>query len=268
MIIQQFNSGLGNQMFQYVFFRQLQKHHPEVRVKADLTWFDWNQVHQGYELERLFGIHLPKADPWEIALASGQFPHTVKGYRYINRILRIFDKGYIGRHVRDEMSPDDMISYDTGRHLYATGFYISERYYRDNLEEIRDVFAFPESELESSSVMVHNIRSVTGVSVHVRRGDYLDPIYKDRNHPSVKKLTDIWSRHMDKFTDFKEEYREQFTEAIAIGGGTYARHIPNTIAFGTQTPWIEDRCHQANESVAVNDFIEWVNIIKEYIETA
>ena len=96
----------------------------------------------------------------------------------------------------------------------------------------------------------------------------MDPIYKDRNHPSVKKLTDIWSRHMDKFTDFKEEYREQFTEAIAIGGGTYARHIPNTIAFGTQTPWIEDRCHQANESVAVNDFIEWVNIIKEYIETA
>ena len=219
MIIQQFNSGLGNQMFQYVFFRQLQKHHPEVRVKADLTWFDWNQVHQGYELERLFGIQLPKADPWEIALASGQFPHTVKGYRYINRILRVFDKEYIRHHVLDEMSTDDMISYDTGRHLYATGFYISEKYYRDDLEEIRDVFAFPESELESSSVMVHNIRSVTGVSLHVRRGDYLDPIYKDKfdllgeayYREAVSRMRELYGTpHFFIFSDDKDFISEAF----------------------------------------------------------
>ena len=54
MIIQQFNSGLGNQMFQYVFFRSLLKEHPEARIRADLTWFAWNDVHQGYELKKLF----------------------------------------------------------------------------------------------------------------------------------------------------------------------------------------------------------------------
>ncbi|MBO5552091.1 MAG: hypothetical protein J5966_09045, partial [Lachnospiraceae bacterium] len=74
MIIQQFNSGLGNQMFQYAFFRLLKKYHPETEVKADLTWFSWNDVHQGYELKKLFGITLPEAAPLEIAMTSGQLP--------------------------------------------------------------------------------------------------------------------------------------------------------------------------------------------------
>ncbi len=180
MIVQQFNSGLGNQMFQYVFFRLLQKHHPELRIKADLTWFCWNDVHQGYELQKLFGIKLPEADPWEIAVTSGQFPHTVKGHRYINRILRIFDGRYTESHCIDEMTYKDMISYDGTRHAYLTGFFISEQYYRDDLEDIRKVYVFPEEELESSTVMRHNIESTESVSVHVRRGDYLDPVYKDK----------------------------------------------------------------------------------------
>ena len=96
----------------------------------------------------------------------------------------------------------------------------------------------------------------------------MESIYKDKNSSSIRKLTSIWESHMDKFTGFKEEYRKLYTEAIAIGGGTYARHIPNTIAFGPQAPWHEDQCHQANESVAVSDFIEWISVIREYIERA
>ncbi|MCR5746921.1 MAG: alpha-1,2-fucosyltransferase [Lachnospiraceae bacterium] len=180
MIVQQFNSGLGNQMFQYVFFRLLKKHHPELRIKADLTWFSWNDVHQGYELKKIFGIVLPEADPWEIAITSGQFPHTIRGYRYINRVLRIFDSEYIDRHCIDEMSYKEMTGYDGSEHAYLTGFYISEQYYKEDLDEIRQVFSFPEDELESSTVMRHNIESVEAVSIHVRRGDYLDPVYKDR----------------------------------------------------------------------------------------
>lgn len=93
----------------------------------------------------------------------------------------------------------------------------------------------------------------------------MESIYKDKDSASIRKLTSIWESHMDKFTGFKEEYRKQYTEAVAIGGGTYARHIPNTVAFGVQTPWSEDQCHQANECIPVSDFIQWKEIIKEYI---
>ena len=81
----------------------------------------------------------------------------------------------------------------------------------------------------------------------------------------VRKLTYIWERHMDKFAGFKEEYRRIHTEPKAVGVGTYARHIPNTIAFGIQAPWQTDQCHQADEHVAVKDFQQWIEIIKEYI---
>lgn len=96
----------------------------------------------------------------------------------------------------------------------------------------------------------------------------MDSIYMDKNSEQILALTKIWSRHIDKFTDFKEEYRAQYTDAIAVGGGTYARHIPNTVAFGVETPWQEDQCHQANEHVTVNDYIQWIEIIKEFIENA
>ncbi len=180
MIVQQFNSGLGNQMFQYVFFRSVMKHHPEVRVRADLTWFDWNDVHQGYELNKLFGISLPEAGPGEILIASGQLPLTFPAARYLNRVLRVFDKDYIREHCVDEMPLKEMAGFDTRQNLYLTGFYISEKNYKDDLEDIRRIFTFNKDDTASSSVMAHHIQSAESVSVHVRRGDYLDPVYKDK----------------------------------------------------------------------------------------
>ncbi len=55
MIVIRFTSGLGNQMFQYNFYRLLKEYYKEVPVKADLTWFYANDDHHGYELQRIFG---------------------------------------------------------------------------------------------------------------------------------------------------------------------------------------------------------------------
>ena len=93
----------------------------------------------------------------------------------------------------------------------------------------------------------------------------LAPLSVDKNSEEVRKLTAIWERHIDKFTGFNEEYRQLHLKPKAVGVGTYARHIPNTIAFGIQAPWHTDQCHQANEHVAVSDFLQWIAIIKEFI---
>jgi succinyl-diaminopimelate desuccinylase len=44
-------------------------------------------------------------------------------------------------------------------------------------------------------------------------------------------------------------------EPIAIGGGTYAKHLANTIAFGPQFPDQPDLCHQADEYIALDDLV-------------
>ena len=64
MKIVKFLGGLGNQMFQYAFYLSLQQYFK--KVKADLTGFDNYDLHQGYELEKVFGILVEQASPLEL----------------------------------------------------------------------------------------------------------------------------------------------------------------------------------------------------------
>ena len=93
----------------------------------------------------------------------------------------------------------------------------------------------------------------------------MNPLFKSKDLPEISLLTDIWKNNMSSYSGFKPEYLSEFTEPIAIGGGTYARHMPNTIAFGIQTPWQEDQCHQANECRALKDFETDIKVLTEAI---
>lgn len=94
----------------------------------------------------------------------------------------------------------------------------------------------------------------------------MDPVCKDRNAPEIKILTDIWKENMYKYSGFEDSYLERYSAPLAIGGGTYARHIPNTIAFGLQAPWHEDVCHQANESRLLADFEADIDVLTEAVK--
>ena len=102
-----------------------------------------------------------------------------------------------------------------------------------------------------------------GLSVKVLND--MKPLIKDKDAKQVKILTDVWKENMHLYDGFVEEYRETHAEPIAIGGGTYARHIPNTIAFGLQAPWAKDQCHQANESRSLNDIETDIKVLSEAI---
>lgn len=45
-------SGLGNQMFQYALYRQLEYMGQDVRL--DVSYINKNQEHNGYELDKVF----------------------------------------------------------------------------------------------------------------------------------------------------------------------------------------------------------------------
>ena len=47
---------------------------------------------------------------------------------------------------------------------------------------------------------------------------------------------------------------------IAIGGGTYSRMMPNTVAFGPVFPWEEDRCHIADECINIESMMKATRI--------
>ncbi|MBR5375944.1 MAG: alpha-1,2-fucosyltransferase [Lachnospiraceae bacterium] len=175
MILLRFCSGLGNQMFQYCFYRYLQDVYGRENVKADLTWFDWHQEHQGFELEKIFGIKPEKASRREVLRVSGRLPQDFPCAYYVNRSIRLFTEEKRKPYILDEIERSRVL--DKGKDWYLTGYYISQEYYCDRLEEIKDYFIFPDEEKMGLQDLALKIRESTSVSVHVRRGDYLSPVY-------------------------------------------------------------------------------------------
>ena len=132
MIIVRLTSGLGNQMFQYSFYRFLKEKYGDTQVKADLTWFYANNDHHGYELQRIFGavggsaFAVEEASKREIFRVTGLVPNirqpesmlTVGGYgrhtdgqagkfeafrRYPNRIIREFTQKKREPYIIDQL---------------------------------------------------------------------------------------------------------------------------------------------------------------------
>lgn len=69
-----------------------------------------------------------------------------------------------------------------------------------------------------------------------------EPLYVDKDSFLVTKLVDIFN----KVTCRKKD-------AIAIGGGTYARAFENCIAYGITMPGEPDMCHQVDEFIKLDN---------------
>jgi succinyl-diaminopimelate desuccinylase len=76
--------------------------------------------------------------------------------------------------------------------------------------------------------------------------DMLDqhPLYFPKDHYLIKTLQKV----------YKEQTGLEPT-LLAIGGGTYAKEMPNIVAFGPILPGKPDLDHQANEYIDIEDLI-------------
>ena len=59
---------------------------------------------------------------------------------------------------------------------------------------------------------------------------------------------------------YKQETNDLEHGPITIGGGTYAKHCENTVAFGAMFPGRESVMHQPNEYMPVDDIIKSAEI--------
>jgi succinyl-diaminopimelate desuccinylase len=85
---------------------------------------------------------------------------------------------------------------------------------------------------------------INGTGIRVENMQHQGPLYFKEDHPLIKTLQKV--------------YREQTGDEpklLAIGGGTYAKEMPNIVAFGPIFPGKPDLDHQANEYIEVEDLI-------------
>ena len=161
MIIVRFIGGLGNQMFQYSFYKYLEA--LNVIVKADITDFENYKLHR-FELETVFKLDYDKASTKEISKvkdASLKIPSRIR--------RKIF-----GQNKSHIYQSDFSLNVLGGKeNLYLDGFWQTDKFMHTDLRKIQRNFVFKLPPTKKNAVIIDEMRKSNSVSIHVRRGDYL-----------------------------------------------------------------------------------------------
>ncbi len=181
MVIVRAMGGLGNQLQQYALYRKLE--HMGKDARLDISWFH-NKALQasmpaGRELELNY-LNLP--------------PYRVASEEEIRAILgRLWEEpenmvAKAKRKLRPASNPafEESDLYHpqifSMEDKYLVGYWACEKYYADILGILREDISFPESSDGSlqrrNEEAARRMEETPSVSVHVRRGDYLDDINK------------------------------------------------------------------------------------------
>ena len=164
MIIIQMSGGLGNQMFQYALYLKLKKLGREVKFDSTSSYIRDNArpIHLA-----VFNIQYPAATKEEL------IEMTDSSMLLKDRIRRKL-KGSKSKEYREEGFGYDPVVL-TQDPAYLVGTFQSELYFQDMKEQIREAFRFDQSVMQQETLaMKDTIKSTTSVSIHVRRGDYLN----------------------------------------------------------------------------------------------
>lgn len=178
MIIIQIAGGLGNQMQQYSLYRKLISMGRE--VKLDLSWFN-EDVQKNMLAKREFELPLFKGLPYEVCTDKerDRFMNLTEMQKITGKVMKklgLIDTSNPNVFEESKMYDDRVFALED---KYVTGYFACQKYYGDIMPQLRDLFVFPDNsdpEMgELNDELARKMDSENSVSVHIRRGDYLDP---------------------------------------------------------------------------------------------
>ncbi|MES2133275.1 MAG: alpha-1,2-fucosyltransferase [Bacteroidota bacterium] len=183
MIVTRLIGGLGNQMFQYAAGKALALKHG-VDVKADLSELNrdaegkYTQRH--YELT-IFSSNIKTAAESDLTPFLNKDKSKIKRelqrrFPFLFKTLTAVESGS-SYHPEFEKYPEN---------TYLQGFWQSELYFKEYEKEIRKAFQFNQTIIEACKSFSDMIQHSNSVSLHIRRGDYV-------NNPSANKFHGLCS---------------------------------------------------------------------------
>ncbi|GFI45495.1 O-antigen biosynthesis glycosyltransferase WbnK [Lachnospiraceae bacterium] len=171
MNIIRMTGGLGNQMFQYALYLKLRSMGKEVKFD-DIT--EYGLANARPIMLWAFGITYPRADKAEIneiTDGSRKLAHRIR--------RKLFGRRSREYHEKDcNFDPQVLLQEDA----YLTGYFQSEKYFKDIEQQVRQAFAFSDGiwqragagRKEKTEGYLLQIKNCESVSLHIRRGDYLE----------------------------------------------------------------------------------------------
>lgn len=181
MIIIRVMGGLGNQLQQYALYKKFESLGKDVRL--DTFWFRNVSFQAGMAAKRelelgvLEGIDYKEASEEEIRALLGRLWEEKEGFT--EKLKRRFLPFAYPVLIENDMYYEKLTSFTD---KYLVGYWACEKYYADILDTLRREIGFPKSNddmlQKKNEEMIKRMESEVSVSVHIRRGDYLDDMNK------------------------------------------------------------------------------------------
>ena len=219
-LIVKFNGGLGNQMFQWAFAHALEKK-TGIQVLLDLTFFEKNYS-RPYELD-VFSMDVKKVQGFWANFKLNTIWRLRK---------KLKNKKFFGTHIYEEPCFEyDPSVFNIEPNTYIHGFFQSEKYIKDVENEIREAFKFKVLPDEQNQKNIDKIQSTNSVSLHIRRGDYVQK-----------------KRFQDKYATCSLDYYKRGVEYIAE-----RIENPTLFIFSDDKEWVKENLKLPYECVYVDN---------------
>lgn len=183
------NGGLANQAFQYIFARHFELSHPGEIMYMDDSYFALNTVHNGYELEKVFGItpHMLSeafdTDVWDYMLSMKKngfsIPQILKDNGIDIDMITEYGIGFEkynpfdGNIYLGKTKMYDPQVQEFERNTYFHGYWLNCGWFKKFRKQFLEEFTFPRLTDETNRRLMDRILNEKSVSIHIRRGDYV-----------------------------------------------------------------------------------------------
>lgn len=193
MIIVKLLGGLGNQMFQYAIGRSLAIRN-NTDLKLDISLYQTEQ--EGME-KRKYELNCFALEDCFFASAHDLFwIENRKSKRLLKKIIPI--KRWM--RVIKEKSPEfDLSILNLPDNVYLDGYWNSEKYFLKVKDSIKKEFVFKGQISSENKELLILITSVESISLHIRRGDYVND-YKTLQHHGLCDI-DYYSKAIETIGD-------------------------------------------------------------------
>lgn len=211
MKIQYLNGGLANQVFQYIFYRYAQINCPEEQWFLDDSFFFVKKAHNGYELEKVFGL-VPNllsrsldSDVWQELIENKKkgisIPQSFKNLGF--PMIMITEFGNYQEH-----NPFDGEVYQIPgnaflpeivdlkvEYVYYHGYWLHKGWFEACKDILGKELVFPKLNDPMNLAYADQILATDSVALHVRRGDYVKIGWISQNEYYENAISTILSEH-------------------------------------------------------------------------
>lgn len=171
MIIIEVAGGLGNQLQQYALYRKFLSLGKE--AKLDTSWYGSLEEENRGNIATKRALELNYFERLEYEVCSVKEKTELIGSDSPwGKVRRRLLPSTVHWFHEDRPYHPELLDFEN---MYISGYFACEKYYSDILPELREKIRFPISINPRNGQMALEMLKCESVSVHLRRGDYLNP---------------------------------------------------------------------------------------------